>query len=48
MMTQHVFLDKKRPHSQTGTISKGGTRETVGWFVTASRYELVNERVCIK
>lgn len=29
----------RRPHLHTGTISKGGTRETVGLFVTANRYE---------
>jgi hypothetical protein len=36
----------RRSHSQTGTISRGGTRETVGLFVTANRYSFVNERVC--
>lgn len=46
-MTQHGRLDR-RSYSQTGTISRGGTRETVGWFVMANRYELVNERVCSK
>ncbi len=29
----------RRPHSQAGTISRGGSRETVGLFVTANRYE---------
>jgi hypothetical protein len=45
---QHVCLYKACSHSQTGTISKGGARETVGWFVTANRYEFEDERVCIK
>jgi hypothetical protein len=29
----------RRSYSQTETISRGGSRETVGLFVTANRYE---------
>jgi hypothetical protein len=36
---QHVSLQYRRPYSLTGTISRGGSRETVGLFVTANRYE---------
>jgi hypothetical protein len=37
--------DPEESKAETGTISKGGTRETVGWFVTANRYEFEDERV---
>lgn len=37
---------RRPPHLQTGTISSGGSRETVGSVVTANRYEWVKERVC--
>jgi hypothetical protein len=37
--TRVAYYKYRRSYSQTGTISRGGSRETVGLFVTANRYE---------